>query len=144
MHPCTMIWFIQTILKAEVNEGCAILKFATALLSDINFVYAFAFLIGQALILKVSSFFTDCRSYRRLQSVQIEVRASFFVWRNFFRTFIKIHNIEIRNRLLWVRWYHGNSTFPPYWNAGGAVANFNIAETLIFLQFQYCLDKTIS
>ena len=23
----------------------------------------------------------------------------------------------MRNRLLWVRWYHGNSTFLPYWNA---------------------------
>jgi len=43
---------------------------------------------------------------------------SFFDWQIFFRIFIKIHNIEIHNRLLWVRWYHRNSTFPPYWNAG--------------------------
>ena len=42
---------------------------------------------------------------------------SFFVSQKFFPTFIKIRNIEIRNRLLWVRWYHGNSTFQPYWNA---------------------------
>ena len=50
-------------------------------------------------------------------SLQIEVRTSFFDWQIFFRIFIKIHNIEIRNRLLWVRWYHGSSTFPSYWNA---------------------------
>ena len=53
----------------------------------------------------------------QIDSLQIEVRTSFFVWQKFFRTFIKIRNIEMRNRLLWVRWYHGNSTFPPYWNA---------------------------
>ena len=29
--------FIQTTLKAEVNVGCAILKFATAPLVDMNF-----------------------------------------------------------------------------------------------------------
>ena len=53
----------------------------------------------------------------QINSLYIEVRTSFLVWQKFFRTFIKICNIEIRNRLLWVRWYHGNSTFPPYWNA---------------------------
>ena len=47
--------FIQTILKAEVNVGCAILKFATAPLSDMNFFLCFCILIGQALILKLSS-----------------------------------------------------------------------------------------
>jgi hypothetical protein len=52
-----------------------------------------------------------------IDSLQIEVRTSFFVWHKFFRTFIKIRKIEIRNRLLWVRWYHGNSTFPSNWNA---------------------------
>ncbi len=51
------------------------------------------------------------------QSGEIEVSTSFFVWQKFFLTVIKICNIEIHNRLLWVRWYHGNSTFPPYWNA---------------------------
>jgi len=29
--------------------------------------------------------------------LQIEVRTSFFVWQKFFRTFIKIRNIEICN-----------------------------------------------
>ena len=32
---------------------CAILKFATAPLNNMNFFYAFAFLIGQALILNI-------------------------------------------------------------------------------------------
>jgi hypothetical protein len=36
----------------------------------------------------------------QIDSLQIEVRTSFFVWRKFFRTFIKIRNIEMRNRLL--------------------------------------------
>ena len=36
---------------------------------------------------------------------KIEVRTSFFVRQKFFRIFVKIRNIEISNRLLWVRWY---------------------------------------
>ena len=32
-------------------------------------------------------------------SLEIEVRMSFFDWQIFFRIFIKIHNIEIRNNL---------------------------------------------
>ena len=38
-----VLWygFIQTIFKAEENMGCAILKFATAPLSDMNFVLFF-------------------------------------------------------------------------------------------------------
>ena len=48
---------------------------------------------------------------------QIEARTSVFVQWKFFRIFIKIRNIEICNRLLWVCWYNGNSTYPPYLNA---------------------------
>ena len=54
-----------------------------------------------------------------ITSLQIKVRTSFFVWQKFFSIFVEIHNIEIRNRLLWVIWYHRNSTYPPYWNAEG-------------------------
>jgi len=91
-----------------------------------NFFYAFTFLIGQALILMLSI----CQILQKvglivgynlckfeINSLQVEVRTSFIVRKKFFHTFIKICNIEIRNRLPWVRWYHRNSTFPPYWNA---------------------------
>ena len=61
--------------------------------------------------------YTICANFRSI-ACKLTVRTSFFVWQKFFRTFIKIRNIEICNRLLWLRWYHRNSTFPPYWNAG--------------------------
>ena len=63
-----VLWygFIQTILKAEENVGCAILKFATAPLSEMNlFMLLIFYWPGQ------SENFTDDRPYRRLQSVQI-------------------------------------------------------------------------
>jgi len=71
-----------------------------------NSFYAFAFLIGKALILKLTILqvvgliegYNLCEFY--IDSLQIEARTSFFVWQKFFRTFIKIRNIEICNRLL--------------------------------------------
>ena len=40
--------------------------------------------------------------------------------------------------------YGGYLLFRDIISLRGAVANFNIAETPIFLRFQYCLDDTIS
>ena len=89
--------------------GCAILKFATAPLSDMNFVLCFRIfdrpgLNLKAIELKILQMVDLIEGYNlckfKIDSLQIEVRTSFFVRQKFFRTFIKIRNIEIRNRLL--------------------------------------------
>ena len=75
---------------------CAILKFATAPLNNTNFFYAFAFSIGHALILKVgiklkiSQIVGLIEGYNlskfQIDSLQIKVRTSFFVWQKFLKT----------------------------------------------------------
>ena len=108
---------------------CAILKFATAPLSEWNFLCLLILdrpgLNFNAINLNFHNF-TDGRPYRRLQSVKVSDRFltnwgqdEIFVWQKFFLICKEIHNIEICDRLLWVRWYHGNSNDPPYWNAEG-------------------------
>ena len=50
-----MIWFWPDNIESGGKGGLRNIEIGTAPLSDMNFCYAFAFLIGQALILKVLS-----------------------------------------------------------------------------------------
>ena len=88
--------------------GCTILKFATAPLSEMNFLLCFRIfdqpgLNFNAINLKISQMVGLIEGYKLcelIHSSKIEVRTIFFVWQKFFRAFIKICNIEICNRLL--------------------------------------------